>query len=196
MADALKIFEENEVIFAEDTNENNQFLLNTSRTLVEQLRTEIQRAISGAFLPAGVIMIMPSDNIPAGWMKCDGSSLLRADYEDLFKAISTLYGAADDYHFNLPDFRGRFLRGYGGNSASIGIAQGSAVPNITATFRAMNFSASGAVSLSGPNTDNFSGGEQLHARVASFAASRVSSVYQNVNEVRTDNYAVHWIIKY
>ena len=41
------------------------------------------------------------------WLLCDGSSLLRTDYPDLFTVIGTVYGAADGTHFNLPDLRGR-----------------------------------------------------------------------------------------
>lgn len=41
------------------------------------------------------------------WLLCDGASLLRADYPDLFTVIGTTYGAADGTHFNVPDLRGR-----------------------------------------------------------------------------------------
>jgi len=41
------------------------------------------------------------------WLICDGSSLLRADYPDLFNVIDVVYGSADSTHFNLPDLRGR-----------------------------------------------------------------------------------------
>lgn len=41
------------------------------------------------------------------WLLCDGSSLLRADYPDLFGLVGTAYGSTDGNHFNLPDLRGR-----------------------------------------------------------------------------------------
>lgn len=41
------------------------------------------------------------------WLSCDGASLLRVDYPDLFNVVGTVYGAADSTHFNLPDMRGR-----------------------------------------------------------------------------------------
>lgn len=47
------------------------------------------------------------------WLPCDGSSLLRVDYPDLFSVIGTVYGAADSTHFNLPDLRGRAAVGSG-----------------------------------------------------------------------------------
>jgi len=47
------------------------------------------------------------------WLPCDGSSLLRVDYPDLFNVIGTVYGAADGTHFSLPDLRGRVSVGSG-----------------------------------------------------------------------------------
>ena len=47
------------------------------------------------------------------WLSCDGSSLLRVDYPDLFNVIGTVYGAADGTHFSLPDLRGRVSVGSG-----------------------------------------------------------------------------------
>lgn len=39
---------------------------------------------------------------PAGYLTCDGSSVLRSAYPALFTAIGTIYGTADGSHFNLP----------------------------------------------------------------------------------------------
>lgn len=53
-----------------------------------------------------------SNNIPAGSVLCDGSSLLRADWPDLFGVIGATWGAADGTHFSLPLLTdtSRFLR--------------------------------------------------------------------------------------
>jgi len=50
------------------------------------------------------------------WLPCDGSSLLRVDYPDLFNVIGTVYGAADSTHFSIPDLRGRAPIGLGTGS--------------------------------------------------------------------------------
>jgi len=47
------------------------------------------------------------------WLICDGSSLLRANYPDLFAVIGSTYGSADGTHFNLPDLQGRVPLGFG-----------------------------------------------------------------------------------
>jgi len=50
------------------------------------------------------------------WLPCDGASLLRADYPDLFAVIGTTYGSGDVLHFNLPDLQGRAALGAGSGS--------------------------------------------------------------------------------
>lgn len=53
------------------------------------------------------------DVIPDKWLLCEGQSLLRDDYPDLFDLIGTTYGSADGTHFNIPDFRMRSPMGAG-----------------------------------------------------------------------------------
>jgi microcystin-dependent protein len=48
---------------------------------------------------------------------------VRTDYPELFAVISTLYGAADSTHFNLPDLRGVGVRGWDhGRGVDLGAA--------------------------------------------------------------------------
>jgi microcystin-dependent protein len=47
----------------------------------------------------------------AGVLFCDGSTVSRTTYAELFSAISTVYGSGDgSTTFNLPDLRGEFIR--------------------------------------------------------------------------------------
>ena len=55
----------------------------------------------------GIIKDFGGETPPAGYFECDGSSLLRSAYPELFAAIGTLHGAADALHFNIPDHRAR-----------------------------------------------------------------------------------------
>lgn len=71
-------------------------------------------------VPPGVMFEWPTATAPAGYLLCDGRSLLRADYPALFAVLGTTYGAADGTHFNLPDHRGRVsvtLDNLGGSDA-------------------------------------------------------------------------------
>ena len=59
----------------------------------------------------------PSDGDPValleaqGWMVCDGRSLDVSRFPRLFAVLGSLYGTAGKGQFNLPDYRGVFLRG-------------------------------------------------------------------------------------
>lgn len=65
-----------------------------------------------SLVPAGVIMAFGGATAPTGWLLCNGSAVSRTTYANLFAAISTAHGYGDNSTtFNLPDYRGRFIRG-------------------------------------------------------------------------------------
>lgn len=67
-------------------------------------------------IPPGVQLPYGGTSAPSGYLLCDGSSLLRASYPALFAVIGTAFGAVDGTHFNIPDWRGRFMRGTDGGT--------------------------------------------------------------------------------
>lgn len=71
---------------------------------------------AGALIPAGVVMPYAgySNTPPDGFYFCFGQSISRTTDPLLFAAIGTVYGAADSNTFNVPDYRGTFLRGRDG----------------------------------------------------------------------------------
>lgn len=76
-------------------------------------------------VPVGAIIIFPGEILQQTqtltsamtdlrympWMICDGSSLLKTEYPELYRVIGDLYGPDGDDKFKLPDYRGYFLRG-------------------------------------------------------------------------------------
>lgn len=68
-------------------------------------------------LPSGLIFPYGGTTAPTGYLLCDGTSYLRTTYAALFTAIGVAFGTADGTHFNVPDLRGRFLRGKDGATA-------------------------------------------------------------------------------
>ena len=64
-------------------------------------------------LLAGIIQMYGGSTIPTGWLECNGQSILRSSYPELFAAIGTTWGSVDSTHFNLPDLRGRTPIGAG-----------------------------------------------------------------------------------
>ena len=66
-------------------------------------------------VPPGTILSFggaPDVDQPQGYLPCDGRAVDRTTYADLFAAIGTAWGSGDgSTTFNVPDLRGRFLRG-------------------------------------------------------------------------------------
>ena len=63
-------------------------------------------------IPYGTIIQSAAVTIPAGWLLCDGASLLKASYLNLFGAVGYTYGGSG-LNFNVPDIRGRVAVGRG-----------------------------------------------------------------------------------
>jgi microcystin-dependent protein len=63
-------------------------------------------------VPAGTVIAFAGTVAPTGWLLCNGSAINRSTYSALFTAIGSAHGSGDGLTtFNLPDYRGRFLRG-------------------------------------------------------------------------------------
>ena len=127
-------------------------------------------------VPAGVVFpYAGAGSIPQGFLLCDGMWYYQSEYEDLYAAIGITYGNMGTGTFKVPDFRGKFLRGYElGLTAAIGTAQAEDFPR----WRYGVKDISGSISaVSGYVEDNRSGiGWDKH--------------------VTPVNYAIQWIIKY
>ncbi|MCP4541741.1 MAG: tail fiber protein [Chloroflexi bacterium] len=62
--------------------------------------------------PPGSVMAYAGSVPPEGWLVCDGSDIDRVQYPALFAAITTTHGNGNGATtFNIPDYRGYFLRG-------------------------------------------------------------------------------------
>ena len=67
-------------------------------------------------LPVGTIIPYAGTTIPSNYMKCEGQELSRIEYDILFSAIGTTYGAGDgSTTFNLPNLKGRVITGIDSN---------------------------------------------------------------------------------
>lgn len=82
--------------------------------------------------PAGAVMAFAGVSIPDGWLLCNGATISRTTYSELFNAIGITYGAGDgSTTFKIPDLRGEFVRGLDGGRGvdtdrALGSAQSSA----------------------------------------------------------------------
>lgn len=163
-----------------------------------QEQLEPVKAAIVARLPAGFVAAWPGNTPPDGWLVCNGATISRTTYADLFAAIGTTYGSGDgSTTFKIPDFQGDFLRGYlSGTSAAIGTRQAEGLPNITGTTGYILGSAglnTGAFDQSTAGT--FAGGT-LACYQTTFNASRSNGLYGDSSHVTPRNNAVKWCIKY
>ncbi|WAC19109.1 tail fiber protein [Luteolibacter sp. SL250] len=75
-------------------------------------------AVKQSLCPPGTIIAYAGDTAPAGWLMCNGAAVSRSGYADLYSVVGNRFGYGNNSStFNVPDFRGRFLRGRDGNAA-------------------------------------------------------------------------------
>ncbi|MBQ3116885.1 MAG: tail fiber protein [Alphaproteobacteria bacterium] len=136
----------------------------------------------------------------SGWLLCNGQAVSRTVYAELFALIGTKFGAGNGTTtFNVPDYRGKFLRGLGGHSAlDIYTTQPEGLPNIQGSFlnngNSPTDAAWGAFSYSkdgkGSNTGSANDGGTY-----TFNASKSNAIYGASNHVTPINQAVYFFIK-
>lgn len=171
--------------------------------------------VVGSIIPYG------ASTIPSGYLLCDGSAVSRTLYPDLFSVIGTNWGVGDgSTTFNLPDLRGRFMRGwdaatgndpdagsrialYGGVIGdNVGSYQNDAFQNFTSLRNGSNIlSWSGARTSAAP-TNGYFGQQDVVMR------NNPNTPYGNVNQIfypygartssetRPVNANVNYIIQY
>lgn len=125
-----------------------------------------------------LILYAGSTSPDPNWLVCDGSSLARSAYPDLFAVIGTIYGSVDGSHFNLPDLTDRVVASAGTNT--IGTAYGEATHTLTAgempshthteSAALPNVTTIGAgapqpTAVPGPGVTGFAGGGGAHNNV-------------------------------
>ena len=68
--------------------------------------------------PIGEIVMWGGSNavLPYGYRECNGDSLNRTTFAELFAVVGTAFGTASGSTFNLPDLRGLFVRGVDGSA--------------------------------------------------------------------------------
>lgn len=74
-------------------------------------------------MQAGLINAFDLSSAPAGYLLCNGASVSKTTYTELFTAIGYRHGGSGD-NFNLPNLQGRMLLGVNG-SHSLGSTGGS-----------------------------------------------------------------------
>lgn len=155
-------------------------------------------------LPAGTILAFAGPSLPTGFLLCNGASVNKALFPDLFAAIGTSWGGDGIPNFNLPDLRGQFLRGWsngsgvdpdaGGRTAlqtggaigdNVGSYQAHALQQHTHTYTRRE--------TKWTTTD---GNTNVWRNDAPYESSGANGANVSGNETRPKNAAVNYIIKY
>lgn len=125
-------------VFEYDLN-NSSFTAEQWAAIQSGITKEIvQRILSGTFsgIPIGASILWPSETIPAGFLKYDGTVYNKSDYPVLFTRIPDSW-KIDENTFKIPDLRGRVAQGADGN---LGELIEAGLPNITGTVLTGNHS--------------------------------------------------------
>ncbi len=78
------------------------------------LPQDLSLGLQNSMTPTGGVIAYAATTAPSGWELCDGREVSRTDpkYAALFAVIGVTHGTGNGTTtFNLPDYRGRFLRG-------------------------------------------------------------------------------------
>lgn len=159
-----------------------------------------------------------------GWLLCNGQAVSRTDYSTLYGIIGTKFGSGNGSStFNVPDYRGFFLRAAGSNSnfslcknGTSNIActgsvtatyntsiyptpQKEQLPNITGSF-ALDSNATGsgevkyAFSVDNNTSGTWSGDKTGGGCMIHFNARGSSTIYTDSGHVTPPNYATYIFI--
>lgn len=168
---------------------NLEQLVNTLQsTTANKDLSNLSEAAGQKLIPVGALMMGPVPTME-GFLLCNGQAVSRTRYGALYALLGTSFGSGDgSTTFNVPDYRGCFLRGLGGDSAAdMYTKQPQGLPDHTHTYvkpyawSEAGYTARHLTEYAGDWTG---------------LASASNSIYGAANEVRPVNFAVNYFIKY
>jgi microcystin-dependent protein len=123
-----------------------------------------------SLLPAGIILPYAGNTYGKDCLPCNGASISRADYKELFDAIGVVWGSSDGQTFKVPDLRDRALYGVG-SVVSLGATDGKSLGNRGGPNHHHDFS--GNTSQAGGHSHSWSGSvsnvdNHAHSEVAAW----------------------------
>lgn len=82
----------------------------TTDSTITSTKSDLEASILKA-VPIGTIVMWATSTPPTGWLLCNGGTLSRTAYAELFKVLGTTVGAPSSSTFKIPDLSGRFPLG-------------------------------------------------------------------------------------
>ena len=152
-------------------------------------------------LPPGVILPYAGDVPPEGFLLCNGTSVNKELYPNLYKVIGTKYGSENQDFFNLPNLVDRFIQG-ASDQNKVGSYVSPSLPNLKGTISSfMHYSSnSNLFQISrgkGDNWGNTTPGGYPHDTAFTFDANKYNKIYKDdCNTVQPNSLCLNYIIKY
>ena len=152
-------------------------------------------------LPPGVILPFAGDVAPEGFLICNGSSISREQYPNLFQVIGTKFGCESNDSFKLPNLIDRFIQG-ASEKNKVGSYLSPSLPNIKGKISSyMHYSSnSNLFQISrgiGDNWGNVTPGGHPQDTSFTFDANKYNGIYKDdCNTVQPNSLCLNYIIKY
>lgn len=178
--------------------------LTIDQTKTDQLLSAMKN-LGKMVVPIGTVVFYLGTTIPDGYLLCNGASLLRTEYPELFEVLGTKCGSVDSAHFTLPDTHHRFLEGTT-TLSEVGSYIAAGLPNILGTVSGIKFknadsssgcfSKDGEVFNTGISTDNPNPTQTYAWSRPDFIASRSSPIFGLSETVQTASLRAYMLIRY
>jgi microcystin-dependent protein len=147
---------------------------------------QLQPGATSNICPIGTILMMANQSSFSGWLSCNGASCATTGtYAGLFAVIGYLYGGSGAT-FNVPDFQGAFLRGYGSPSTARNLSYAS---NAFGTYQPSQMGDHS-------HTLNTSNNGVSSSVGTAYIPATINAQTTTTTETRPYNYAVQYYIKY
>lgn len=186
---------------AQATAENDAVTLSQANEIKDNAVQECKDIISSMYSIGDIKASLQQAN-HGDWLLCNGQEVSRTEYEDLFNLIGISFGSGDNINtFNVPDYRGKFLRGLGGDSeTNMYTTQAEGLPNITGNiqFRGIHSEKKGDDAFANSSfsaTDTWGSDGSGFSLALNFNASNSNAIYGASAHVTPINQAVNWFIK-
>lgn len=184
------------------------FVKNYVASAIDSLKTLLRAEIAAASLaavPIGTMLPYAGGEVPEGFLLCNGASLSRTEYPELFAAIGDRWGSDSSSTFKLPDTHHRFFEGTTVLS-EIGQYVQAGLPNIWGSFKIVSSNDRWAIE---DPTGVFASQEYMEIRstgslafgrslpsLLTMSLNKQNSLYSDVDTVQPAGIYAQYLIRY
>jgi microcystin-dependent protein len=181
---------------------------------IEELNNPVANILLDKSIQTGSVFAFTGNQIPEGWLLCNGLAISRSTYSNLFNIIGISHGRGDNLTtFNLPNYQGLFLRGRANGSGNDpnrttrgALATGGATGDNVGSYQDMDWKGFSQTNT-GQNTRSYSHGPVYMGKsTTSFTgnlfvggwsspAAAMGTLW-DTSEIRPRNVYVNYIIKF